>query len=390
MYKRFRGIVKHITHRVINVCYTTFKNKTFGLLLHHIGKNNFKYFMSTIFYHANGWKQLSDTQKEKGYSSVFVLVDQNTKSHCLSHFDQHFSHPYTLLTMDAGEANKHIGTCEHLWSSLSKQGADRNSLLLNLGGGVVTDLGGFVACTYKRGIDFINIPTSLLAMVDASVGGKTGVDFQGLKNQIGIIREPAFVVIDDSFLTTLPSNEFRSGYAEMLKHGLIADADYFSNLATEQLNVKSTISNHIRHSVEIKHKVVSEDPYEKGLRKILNYGHTLGHAIETHFLNHPSAQHLLHGEAIAIGMVMEAELSYRTTNLSIEERNQIKAVFSSIFDSISFSDSDRSAIKALLKHDKKNESSEIRFVLLKAIGAPVIDCLVSEEDIDAAFRFYVD
>ena len=358
--------------------------------MRHIGKNNIKYFMSTIFYHDNGWKQLSDTIEEKSYSSVFVLVDQNTKSHCLSHFDQHFSHPFTLLTMDAGEANKHIETCEHLWSSLSEQGADRNSLLLNLGGGVVTDLGGFVACTYKRGIDFINIPTSLLAMVDASVGGKTGVDFQGLKNQIGIIREPAFVVIDDSFLTTLPSNEFRSGYAEMLKHGLIADADYFLDLATEQLDVNSPISDHIRHSVEIKRKVVSEDPYEKGLRKILNYGHTLGHAIETHFLNHPSAQHLLHGESIAIGMVMEAELSYRTTNLSVEERNQIKAVFSSIFDSISFDDSDRSAIKALLKHDKKNESNEIRFVLLKAIGAPVIDCLVSEVDIDAAFRFYAD
>ena len=358
--------------------------------MHHIGKNNIKYFMSTIFYHDNGWKQLSDTIVEKSYSSVFVLVDQNTKSHCLSHFDQHFSHPYTLLTMDAGEANKHIGTCEQLWSSLSEQGADRNSLLLNLGGGIVTDLGGFVACTYKRGIDFINIPTSLLAMVDASVGGKTGVDFQGLKNQIGIIREPAFVVIDDSFLTTLPSNEFRNGYAEMLKHGLIADADYFLDLATEQLDVNSPISDHIRHSVEIKRKVVSEDPYEKGLRKILNYGHTLGHAIETHFLNHPAAQHLLHGEAIAIGMVMEAELSYRTTNLSIEERDQIKAVFSSIFDSIAFDDSDRSAIKALLKHDKKNESSEIRFVLLKAIGSAVIDCLVSEEDIDAAFRFYDD
>ena len=176
----------------------------------------------------------------------------------------------------------------------------------------------------------------------------------------------------------------------MLKHGLIADADYFSNLATEKLNKKSTISNHIRRSVEIKHKVVTEDPYEKGLRKILNYGHTLGHAIETHFLNHPSAQHLMHGEAIAIGMVMEAELSYRTTNLSIEERNQIKTVFSSIFDFISFDDNDRSAITALLKHDKKNESNDIKFDLLEAIGAPVIDCLVGEEDINAAFRFYAD
>ena len=199
-----------------------------------------------------------------------------------------FSIAYTLLTMEAGETNKHLATCEDLWASLSEQGADRNSLLINLGGGVVTDLGGFVACTYKRGIDFINIPTSLLAMVDASVGGKTGVDFQGLKNQIGIIKEPEFVVIDDVFLQTLPQDERRSGYAEMLKHGLIADADYFSLLSSKSIDINAQMTDHIRHSVSIKSQVVTEDPFEQGLRKILNYGHTLGHAIETHFLEHPT------------------------------------------------------------------------------------------------------
>lgn len=346
--------------------------------------------MSSVFYSENGWKQLNDTLAAKSYSSVFVLVDQNTKLCCLPHFDQQVLHPYTLLQMDAGETNKHIDTCQQLWSSLSEQGADRNSLLLNVGGGVVTDLGGFVACTYKRGIDFINIPTSLLAMVDASVGGKTGVDFEGLKNQIGIIREPKFVVIDDSFLSTLPVDEFRSGYAEMLKHGLIADADYFSMLSNQVWDLKDPILDHIRHSVNIKSEVVSKDPYEKSLRKILNYGHTLGHAIETHFLAHPSKKRLLHGEAIAIGMVMEAELSYRTTKLTIEERNQIKEVFSSFFDPIPLDSSDVSAIKSLLKHDKKNESSQIRFVLLQAIGQAVIDCRVTEDDIDAAFQYYAD
>ncbi len=346
--------------------------------------------INTVFYSENGWKQLHDTLAAKRYSSVFVLVDQNTKLCCLSHFDQQILRPYTLLQMDAGETNKHLDTCQRLWSSLSEQGADRNSLLLNVGGGVVTDLGGFVACTYKRGIDFINIPTSLLAMVDASVGGKTGVDFEGLKNQIGIIREPQLVVIDDSFLSTLPEDEFRSGYAEMLKHGLIADADYFSILSNQSLDLKDKISDHIRHSVDIKSEVVSKDPYEKSLRKILNYGHTLGHAIETHFLAHPSKKRLLHGEAIAIGMVMEAELSYRTANLSIEERDQIKEVFSSYFDPIPFDESDVSAIKSLLKHDKKNESSQIRFVLLQAIGQAVIDCHVTEDDIDASFQFYAD
>jgi 3-dehydroquinate synthase len=346
--------------------------------------------ISTVLYKEKGWTHLDETVGSNKYTSIFVLTDSNTSQYCLPLFNNHFKHAYTLLTMEAGETNKNLSTCEDLWASLSEQGADRNSLLINLGGGVVTDLGGFVACAYKRGIDFINIPTSLLAMVDASVGGKTGVDFQGLKNQIGIIKEPEFVVVDDAFLQTLSQGERRSGYAEMLKHGLIADADYFSVLSSNSYDISTQVTDHIRQSVSIKSQVVTEDPFERGLRKILNYGHTLGHAIETHFLEHPTKKRLLHGEAIAIGMIMEAELSFRTTNLRVEERDQIKTVFSSIYDPVSFSESDVIAIKGLLKHDKKNQSDKVRFVLLQAIGKPVIDCLVSNEDINAAFQFYAD
>ena len=346
--------------------------------------------ISTVLYKDIGWNRLDETVDSNQYTSIFILTDSNTNQHCLPLLDNHFQHAYTLLTMEAGETNKHLATCEGLWTSLSDQGADRNSLLINLGGGVVTDLGGFVACTYKRGIDFINIPTSLLAMVDASVGGKTGVDLKGLKNQIGIIKEPEFVVIDDAFLQTLQQEEHKSGYAEMLKHGLIADADYFSLLSSKSIDINAQMTDHILHSVSIKSQVVTEDPFEQGLRKILNYGHTLGHAIETHFLEHPTKKRLLHGEAIAIGMVMEAELSCRTTNLTVEERDQIKTVFLSIYDPVRFEESDVIAIKGLLKHDKKNQSDQVRFVLLQAIGKPVIDCLVSEEDINAAFQFYSD
>jgi 3-dehydroquinate synthase len=346
--------------------------------------------ISAVLYTEKGWNRLDETIGLNQYTSIFVLTDTNTNNDCLPLFDNHFQHAYTLLTMEAGETNKHLATCEDLWASLSEQGADRNSLLINLGGGVVTDLGGFVACTYKRGIDFINIPTSLLAMVDASVGGKTGVDFQGLKNQIGIIKEPEFVVIDEVFLQTLPLDERRSGYAEMLKHGLIADAEYFSLLSSKPIDINAQMTDLIHQSVSIKSQVVTEDPFEQGMRKILNYGHTLGHAIETHFLEHPTKKRLLHGEAIAIGMIMEAELSCRTTDLTVEERDRIKTVFSLIYDPVLFTESDVIAIKGLLKHDKKNQSDQVRFVLLQTIGKPIIDCLVSEEDINAAFQFYAD
>lgn len=332
------------------------------------------------------WNSLNSCVDTYGYSSVYVLVDRNTKKHCLPHFKNQVNFSFELLEMDAGEENKHIQTCVLLWNALSEKGADRKSLLINLGGGVVTDLGGFVACTFKRGIDFINIPTSLLAMVDASVGGKTGIDLGPLKNQIGIIQEPKMVLVDNFFLQTLPDDEYRSGYAEMLKHGLIREPDYFKTLSA-YLD-REAILPHIYHSVEVKAKVVTEDPYEHNLRKILNFGHTLGHAIESHYLISNNKKRLLHGEAIAIGMVLEAYLSTELTALPLANAKQIKNVFGSIYPKVSFDAETIEAILAMLTHDKKNENGNVLFVLLAAIGEPVWNQSVPESLIQKAFDFY--
>lgn len=341
---------------------------------------------SEVLFGAPCWEALAAHVETHAYSKVFVLTDSKTQQHCLPYFKEKTTFAFEQLSMEAGEEYKHIHTCVSLWEALSALGADRKSLLINLGGGVVTDLGGFVACTFKRGIDFINIPTSLLAMVDASVGGKTGIDLGPLKNQVGVIEEPHMVLIDTHFLTTLPENEYRSGYAEMLKHGLIQEPDYFDTLSS--FLDKDAILPHIYHSVGVKAQVVSEDPYEKGLRKILNFGHTLGHAIESHFLVTPNKQRLLHGEAIAIGMVLEGFISSEILGLPREDAEKIKAVFGNIYPNISFDSETITAIIGLLTHDKKNESGNILFVLLEKIGKPVWNQSVSNELIHKAFDFY--
>ena len=256
------------------------------------------------------------------------MVDKNTQKYCLPYFLDKIKvlRDKPVISIEAGEVNKQLETCKQVWNQLSELGADKKSLLINLGGGVITDLGGFVAAAFKRGIHFINIPTTLLSMVDASVGGKTGVDFQGLKNQIGIIINPKLVIIDTIYLKTL-QNEYRSGFSKMLKHGIISDAEYFKRLSKYQFFEKNDISHLIHHSVSIKNSVVTVDPLEKNLRKILNFGHTLGHAIESYFLVNSDKKSLLHGEAIAIGMIFRAYLSSRMTGLSIDATNEIKSVF---------------------------------------------------------------
>jgi len=342
-----------------------------------------------ISYGSEGLTALVQQLNKHEYSSLFVLVDENTKQHCLTRFLAHTElNPTSVLVMQAGEENKHLSTCEKLWNELSSLGADRNSALINLGGGVVTDLGGFVACTFKRGIDFYNIPTTLLSMVDASVGGKTGIDLGALKNQIGIIQEPQQVVIDSQWLSTLPLEEVRSGFAEMLKHGLIADANYWGKLKDLVDLTPEVLSPYIKPSVAVKSEVVQEDPYEKGLRKILNFGHTLGHAIESYFLVTPSKQRLLHGEAIAIGMVLEAYLSIECCGLSPEEAKEIKLVFQQFYPQVEIKEEDVDAILALLRHDKKNKAGRINFVLLTKIGIPAIDVQVPQELFQKAFDFY--
>ena len=342
-----------------------------------------------ISYGSEGLTSLVQQLNKHEYSSLFVLVDENTEQHCLTRFLAHTElNPTSVLVMQAGEENKHLSTCEKLWNELSSLGADRNSALINLGGGVVTDLGGFVACTFKRGIDFYNIPTTLLSMVDASVGGKTGIDLGALKNQIGVIQEPQQVVIDSQWLSTLPLEEVRSGFAEMLKHGLIADANYWGKLKGLVNLTPEVLSPYIKPSVAVKSEVVQEDPYEKGLRKILNFGHTLGHAIESYFLVTPSKQRLLHGEAIAIGMVLEAYLSIECCGLSPEEAKEIKLVFQQFYPQVEIKEEDVEAILALLRHDKKNKAGRINFVLITKIGIPAIDVQVPQELFQKAFDFY--
>lgn len=323
---------------------------------------------------------------KNSYSKIFVLVDENTKEHCLPFFKEMFDGPVDfILEIRSGEENKHIHTCLQLWEDLSNLDGDRKSLLINLGGGVLTDMGGFVASTFKRGIDFINIPTTLLSMVDASIGGKTGVDLGSLKNQIGVINQPQMVLIFPEFLKTLDPRQVKSGYAEMLKHGLIMDKAYWGSLA-EKSNF--TDASCIQKSIAIKNEVVLQDPTEKGLRKILNFGHTLGHAIESYCLENHDKKTLLHGEAIAAGMILEGYLSHELQGLSKLSLDEIKKTFLTHFDKVDFTDNDIDAILQLLKYDKKNSHGNVNFVLLHSIGKAVTDIKVPEEMFQKAFAYY--
>jgi len=344
----------------------------------------------SIFFANGSFDFFSDLIEKNNYSSTFVLVDTNTEAHCLPHFLANYPLPQKLevISIDAGEEHKHIESCLGVWEALSELGADRKSLLINLGGGVVTDLGGFVASTFKRGIDFINVPTSLLAMVDASVGGKTGVDLGALKNQVGVIINPQGVIIDPLFLDSLPANEYRSGYAEMLKHGLIQDPVYWKKLANYSTINTEDIALYIKHSVGIKLKVVTEDPTEQSLRKILNFGHTLGHAIESYFLTEEDKTTLLHGEAIAIGMILEAFLSRELLGMPSHECEEIKTVFNAIYPKVHFEQDDLVAINKLLVFDKKNSHGKVKFALLKAIGEPQWDIEVTTALLSSAFAYY--
>ena len=299
--------------------------------------------------------------KLQNYSKIAILVDENTKEHCLPKLIE--ANPSLkkakLISITAGEINKNLDSCQIVWNDLSQSHFDRDSLLICLGGGVVCDLGGFTASCFKRGIDFIHIPTTLLSMVDASVGGKTGVDFQNLKNQIGLFRNPNQVIICPTFLKTLNRRQLKSGFAEVIKHALIADKEYWKLLIETNLE-KINWQEIIIKSVKIKNNIVEQDPLEKSLRKQLNFGHTIGHAIESHYLN--STQEVLHGEAIALGMIIEAKMS----EINKEDCNEIEQFLTKnmyLPPIPSFEE-----IEKWFIHDKKNSSGKIQFSLLLSIG----------------------
>ncbi|UXX79217.1 3-dehydroquinate synthase [Reichenbachiella carrageenanivorans] len=321
----------------------------------------------------------------KKYSQIAVICDENTEEHCLpivlNALPEHF-----LLRIESGEENKHLGTCEQLWMALTEAGFDRKGLVINLGGGVIGDMGGFVASTYKRGMDFLNIPTTLLSQVDASVGGKLGVDFHGFKNHIGIFAEPQNVLIDTCFYETLPARELRSGFAEVIKHGLIYDKTYWEKVNTIDL-ADANWAELVTRSIAIKKEVVTADPFESGLRKILNFGHTLGHAVESYFLD-KGDQKLLHGEAIAVGMICEAYLSQKYTGLSPEELDEIAKYLIKIYQPIAIEKSLFDEIIGLTLQDKKNEGGVVQFSLLKTIGECQVNIPISAPDmLDSLFYF---
>lgn len=343
-----------------------------------------------VHFNEKAFDALNQELKAASYSKVFILVDENTHEHCLPSFMAQIKgdYPFEIIEIESGEVNKTIETCTGVWEALSELGADRKSILINLGGGVLTDLGGFVASTFKRGIAFINVPTTLLSMVDASVGGKTGVDLGSLKNQVGVINQPNMVLVVPDFLETLNERQVESGFAEMLKHGLIKDKKYWDTL--KEVTTLSQMKNHIFQSVKIKNEVVQIDPTEQGLRKILNYGHTLGHAIESHFLESSDKTTLLHGEAIAIGMITEGYLSHKLKGLSVTDLEEIKHVFLEHYEKVHFLEKDISQILDLLKFDKKNSHGNINFVLLNTIGEATIDVEIPSELFPEAFAYYME
>ncbi|CAM3619762.1 3-dehydroquinate synthase [Zobellia roscoffensis] len=343
-----------------------------------------------VHFNQRAYDALNVHLSGKAYSKIYIIVDENTHEHCLPAFMAQIQGDYDfeIIEIESGEENKNIDTCTGVWSALSELDGDRKSLVINLGGGVLTDLGGFVASTFKRGIDFINVPTTLLSMVDASVGGKTGVDLGPLKNQIGVINQPEMVLVITSFLKTLEERQLRSGFAEMLKHGLIQSQAYWEALkkVTDFLNIDDLIYD----SVVIKNEVVLQDPTEQHLRKILNYGHTLGHAIESYFLESKTHKTLLHGEAIGIGMILEAYLSKELLGLTDIELTDIKETFLSHYEKVVFNKEDITTILSLLKFDKKNSHGNINFVLISAIGKPDIDIRIPDELYENAFAYYAE
>ena len=340
-----------------------------------------------VHFQEESYQKLSNLIEKNKYSIIFILVDENTFEHCYPKFIPNLSTDKRIevIEIESGEINKNLETCMGVWNAITELGGDRKSVLITLGGGVITDLGGFVASCFKRGIDFVNIPTTLLSMVDASVGGKTGVDLGVLKNQIGLFANPEMVLVDNRYLATVAPREIKSGIAEIIKYGLTYDVKLFDEIKN---NKDLKISDLIFRSVEIKNEVVLQDPKEKNLRKILNFGHTLGHAIESFYLESKDKINLTHGEAIAIGMVCECYMSSKTIGFPVEKLNEVKDVVISIYEKTTLLKEDFSAIMELLKHDKKNVNGQINFVLLNDFEDFKIDCNVSEKLIIESMEFY--
>lgn len=333
-------------------------------------------------------RDLVNAIAECEHDKIFILTDQTTHDMCLPKLQNFLClKGAQSIVIKAGDTNKTLDSLAEVWTALSQGGATRHSLMINLGGGMVTDLGGFAASTFKRGIDFINIPTTLLAMVDASVGGKTGINFGGLKNEIGVFSDSKFVIINTQFLDTLDHDNICSGYAEMLKHGLISDNKHWAelvgfNLAQPDL---AQLQRMVAESIKVKERIVTEDPHEHGIRKALNLGHTVGHALESFAMKH--CRPVLHGYAVAYGMVCELYLSARKTGFPTDKMHQTVRFILDHYGRLPYTCDDYPELLELMRHDKKNTSGIINFTLLGGIGDIRINQTATKEEIEEALDF---
>lgn len=324
---------------------------------------------------------------------VFVLVDVNTDRYVLPLLKKSSKTiaEAKVITIKSGDVNKNLESLAFIWEQLCNNGATRKSLLINIGGGVITDIGAFAGATFKRGIRFINVPTTLLSAVDAAVGGKTGINFNGFKNEVGVFCEAEAVIISTAFFKTLPMEELLSGYAEMLKHGLIAGRDVYSKLLAYDI-YKSEKGDQLlellEESVMVKKNIVEEDPTEKGIRRALNLGHTAGHAFESLALRREDP--IPHGYAVAWGLVVELVLSHTQLGFPSADLQQLASYIYSKYGAFEFTCNDYPALIDFMHHDKKNESKEINFTLLKEVGDVHIDCHCSEEEIKSALDIFRD
>jgi len=340
----------------------------------------------------NGWQVLQEMILKYSQPGIFILVDENTHKHCLPVLLEKCPglENGRIIELQSSESNKTIVSAEKVWRNLVEGHAVRNSLLICLGGGVITDIGGFAAATFKRGMDFIHIPTTLLAMVDAAIGGKTGLNLDSLKNQVGLFAQPKAVFVFTEFLLSLPARQRVSGYAEMLKHAMIDSESHFGKLLILNSPEKVCNEKNILESAQVKLNIVSDDFSENGLRKALNFGHTIGHAIESYSQkNDPDP--LLHGEAIAIGLICESFISMRIFGLEENDLEHLAALVSWHFPHYRFKPGAADDLLAFMSHDKKNkDNSQLNFSLIRKIGEPVYDQFPGEKLIRESLHFYMN
>jgi 3-dehydroquinate synthase len=362
-----------------------------------ISKNNNYVVYSCFLYTMEKMKKLSSVGHDVVFGSAelilanyfkefpdkrpIIIADENTFEFCwpkvLGSSDK--LNEAEIIQLESGEEHKNLEVCTQVWMALSEMKLSRNDVIINLGGGVITDLGGFVANTFKRGVSFIQVPTSLLAMVDASVGGKVGVDLAGLKNLVGNFATPELVIIDVDFLDSLPLKQLKCGYAEVLKHGLISDKSYWAEAIADEEITLDKVKKLVYRSVDIKNSIVVNDFTEQGDRKKLNFGHTIGHALETHFLG--SEQPLLHGEAVAIGMIVESWLSAESGFIGQDEFKALRDQLLKWYTVPQVSSDVYPELLEIMRNDKKNIGGKINFTFLDAIGTARINQTATEEKI---------